>query len=282
MTRGRPNFDPPYERLPPTKKEEKEKTKPCRRQHKLDHHDYLILSAKLRDGHDRRKACVEAVIATESAMLYAEERRLVRQQLAATALPFKPVSVDVVAWKNQYAALKERYKMLVLFGPSGTGKSRLARSLFGDAFTHVVDVQHAEHPDLRGFERGRHKAVLLDEVASPAFVVGNKKVLQAHVDGAKLGQSSTQLFAYEVMLHRVPIILTTNNWYYEDFEEPDVDWIRSNCVEVPVLEPVWAAPAAASPARLASDAACSSGHSPPQKTHRVHACQPDKVPVCSP
>ena len=31
------------------------------RQHKLDHDRYLHLSALLRDGHDRRKACAEAV-----------------------------------------------------------------------------------------------------------------------------------------------------------------------------------------------------------------------------
>jgi hypothetical protein len=252
------------------------------RQHKLDHQAFLLLSCKLRDGHDRRKACVDAVIATESSLLYAEERREARMQLAASAMPFKPLTSDILAWKDQYVVLKERYKMLVLYGPSGTGKSRLARSLFGEACTHVVDVQHAEHPDLRGFVRGRDKAVLLDEVASPAFVVGNKKVLQAHVDGAKLGQSSTQLFAYEVMLHRVPIIITTNNWSYARFAAHDVDWIRSNCVEVPVFEPVWATPTASSPARLASDAAINSGHSPPHKTHKVQACQPDKVPVCSP
>ena len=79
--------------------------------------------------------------------------------------------------------VEERYKMLVLHGPSRTGKSRFARSLFGLGRTLVVDVQHAEHPDLRGYRRHEHLAVLLDEVASPQFIVSNKKLLQAHVDG---------------------------------------------------------------------------------------------------
>ena len=61
--------------------------------------------------------------------------------------------------------------------------------------------------------------MLLDEVAGPTFVVNNKKLLQAHVDGAKLGQSSTQLFSYEVFLWRVPIMLTTNNWRLDELTE---------------------------------------------------------------
>ena len=59
---------------------------------------------------------------------------------------------------------------------------------------------------LRGYRRGKHKATLLEEMASPKFVVSNKKVLQAHVDGAILGQSATQLYTYEVFLWRMPHI----------------------------------------------------------------------------
>ena len=32
----------------------------------------------------------------------------------------------------------------------------------------MVDAQHAAHPDLSGYRRHFHKAVLLDEVASPS------------------------------------------------------------------------------------------------------------------
>ena len=136
--------------------------------------------------------------------------------------------------------------MLVLHGPSCTGKSRLARSLFGVENTLVVDVQHAEHPDLRSYRRPVHKAVLMDEVASPKFIVENKKVLQAHVDGAILGQSSTQLFTYDVFLWRTPLMLTTNNYDYSKFSASDINWIETNavavCINEPVFEPVPAHP----------------------------------------
>ena len=114
-----------------------------------------------------------------------------------------------------------------------------ARSLFGMEDTLVVDVQHAAHPDLRGYRRHQHKAILLDEIASPKFIVANKKVLQAHVDGALLGQSATQLFTYEVFLWRTPIILTTNNWKLDCLADDEMDWVRASCVAVYVGEPVY-------------------------------------------
>ena len=46
------------------------------------------------------------------------------------------------------------------------------------------------------WRRGDHKAILRDEMSSPQFIVENKNVLQAHVDGAILGQSATQLYTY--------------------------------------------------------------------------------------
>ena len=119
--------------------------------------------------------------------------------------------------------------------------------------TLVIDVQHAEHPDLRSFDRAIHKAVLLDEVSSPAFLVGNKKLLQAHVDGAILGQSPTQLFTYEAWLWRTPIMLTTNNWVYGELPAADRNWIETNCVAVYIGEPVWQTPAtqSAAPSQVA-------------------------------
>ena len=209
------------------------------KQHKLGHDAFLRLSAKLRDGHDRRKAAVAAVRESESAFEFDAERAWARQQILAKARPFKPLPWGIENWKMGYEEVEERYRMLVLYGPSQTGKSRLARSLFGTERTLVVDVQHAEHPDMHAYRRHSHLAVLLDEVADPSFIVNNKKLLQAHVDGAILGQSATQKFTYEVFLWRTPIILTTNNWNLSHLCAEDLDWIHANCVAVHVPEPVY-------------------------------------------
>ena len=218
------------------------------KQHKLGHDRFLLLSARLRDGgHDRRKAAVEASRATEAAVAFAEEQTEARRLLLAKALPFKPLCPEIEGWRMSFEEVEERYKMLVLHGPSRTGKSRLARSLFGLDRTLVVDVQHAERPDLRGYRRHQHLAILLDEVASPKFIVGNKKLLQAHVDGALLGQSATQMFTYEVFLWRTPVILTTNNWNLRGLAADELEWVAANCVAVRVDTPVFATACAAPP-----------------------------------
>lgn len=207
--------------------------------HKLSHDQYMRLSILFRDGHDRRKQCVDAVRAAELSASCSEEKRQARALIERAALPFKPLPDIVQQWKQQYDQPKERYQMLVLHGPSCTGKSRLARSLFGVEQTLVVDVQHAAHPDLRNFRRCDHKAVLFDEVASPKFIVDNKKVLQAHVDGAILGQSATQLYTYEIFLWRTPLMLTTNSYDYSEYSASDQNWIETNAVSLFVGEPVW-------------------------------------------
>ena len=209
------------------------------RVHKLDHAQYRHLSTQLREGHDKRKACVDAVEVSKSASAFQAEREVVKRFLSAKALPFKPLHPDVERWKMQYEEIEERFKMLVLYGPSRTGKSRLARSFFGEERTLVVDFQHAEHPDLRAYRRNRHRAILLDEVSSVSFIAANKKLLQAHVDGAILGQSATQLFSYYVFLWRVPIVLTTNNWDLGDLKDHEKEWVLANCIPVFVGEPVW-------------------------------------------
>ena len=202
------------------------------KQNKLTHDQYLMLGAQFRDRFDRRKQCVDAVVAAEVSSAYAEDKVAARKLIEAAARPFKPLPDAVQAWKRQCEEPLERYQILVLYGPTCTGTSRLARSLFGVDQTLVVDVQHAEHPDLRGFRRSAHKAVLMDEVASLAFIVGNKQVLQAHVDRAIPGRSANQLYTYEVFLWRTPLMLTTNNFTYADFSPSDINWIGTNCVAV--------------------------------------------------
>jgi hypothetical protein len=220
------------------------------KQHKLCHEAYLALSVKLRSGHDRRRADVVAVMQAESAQSFLADQTAARKLIAAASKPFKPLPDKIQQWRLQYESPQERYQMLILHGPSRTGKSRLARALFGDADTLVVDVQHADHPDLRSYKRSTRKALLLDEMSSPAFVVKNKKLLQAHVDGAILGQSATQLYTYWVFLWQIPIMLTTNSWDYSEYCPADVNWLQTNCVEVYVGTPVWQ----------------SAGHQPPPAT----------------
>ena len=119
------------------------------------------------------------------------------------------------------------------------GKTELAKNLRGEERTLVVDCQHAKHLDLRDFDLDVHSVVVLDDISGPEFVVNNKKLLQQHIDGAKLGQSLTQNLSYEVFLWRVPTIVTTNYWDTTKLDDEDADWVTKNCVVVNVTEPVF-------------------------------------------
>ena len=83
--------------------------------------------------------------------------------------------------------------------------------------------------------------VVVDEISGPDFVNRNKKLLQGHVDGSRLAQSPTQRFAYEILLWRVPMILTCNEWEPSaaGLNPSDVEWLEQNCVVERVTEPVW-------------------------------------------
>ena len=208
--------------------------------HKLDHDDFLALSAQLRDGHAQRKTQVEAVIATETFYKHAKEQQAALEALAQRELPVKPLHHDIERWMMHFEELDDRYKFLVLCGPSRTGKSRLARSLYGYSRTLVVDILNADHPNLKSYRRGHHRAILLDEMKSPAFIVNNKKALQSHIDGAELGHSPTQQYVYNAFLWRTPFIITTNNFDLTSLSATDRDWVLANSVAVCISSPVWA------------------------------------------
>ena len=144
------------------------------RAEKLDHDSYTELSARLKDGHDRRMANLAAVRATETALAQQRESTAAREALRKLQKPFMPYPQVVVSWMTSFDHINDRYKFLVFYGRSQTGKSRWARCIFGEDATLVVDCQHAEHPNLRHYVRGQHKAVLLDEIAGPDFVARNK------------------------------------------------------------------------------------------------------------
>ena len=122
-----------------------------------------------------------------------------------------------------------------------------AKSFFGAKQTLVVDVQQAVVPDLRDLDIDKHKCVVFDEMGPDgAIILRNKKLMQAHIDGTKLGQSPTQGFTYPVWLHGIAIVCTTNYWPpVFDEKKPklekdaDDDWIEQNVIAVHVQEATW-------------------------------------------
>ena len=209
-------------------------------QHKLAHEQYRRESVRLRGGHAARKAEVDSVVAEESRLSLKRRREEAVALLAQRRRAFKPRPERVRRWLASFEQLDWRYAMLVLVGPSKVGKSEWAKDMRGPEKTLLVDCQNAQHPDLADFDAARHAAVVFDEISGPDFVIRNKKLLQGHVDGARLAQSPTQRFAYEILLWRVPMILTCNEWEPSaaGLKPSDLEWLEQSCAAERVPEPV--------------------------------------------
>ena len=95
---------------------------------------------------------------------------------------------------------------------------------------------------MQGFDFFEHHWILLDE-ACPQQVLANKKFFQAQAVPVKMGTSTTNCHAYEVYVHKVPIIVACNDWVelLLNLEKAsDREWLDSNsclCVVINKLYP---------------------------------------------
>ena len=126
-----------------------------------------------------------------------------------------------------------RFPFAVIVGESNTGKTQLAQSLYGAESTFYCNVQNAEEPNLKGFMRGKHRAILMDE-ATPGFVVQNKVVFQANVEGCFLQESRCQQFSTLKLLYSTAIIVCTNCWDLRTVHPDEQRWLRANSIELHV------------------------------------------------
>ena len=169
----------------------------------------------------------------------AEERLRVEHQIRATQRPFKTIEA-VTTWLKQYEEIRDRYLFLVLDGESMYGKSRFAANLTMPEKFLSVDCASATEPELRSFDREQHDVVCFDE-AKPSMIIRVKKLAQAGVDPARLGQSATNQVSYQVWFHRVKLIICSNRWEQElrDVTREDVAWLGKNSVYVKVTAPLF-------------------------------------------
>ena len=168
-----------------------------------------------------------------------EERLLVELKIRANQRPFKKID-DVDTWLKQYAEIRDRYLFLVLDGDSQFGKTRFAANLTTADRFFLVDCSSATEPELRLFDRDQHDVVCFDE-AKPSMIIRAKKLVQAGVDMARLGQSATNQVSYQVWFHRVKLVVCCNGWDEQVRKMPSEDaaWLKKNSVYVKVTEPLF-------------------------------------------
>ena len=201
--------------------------------HKLSHATYLEYAAQIRVGFINRQRHVDAIIETERAAKLKKRQQAVALRLAPMCAQFKGEVLHALApWRAQYHADAMRYKFLVLRGGSRTGKSTLAKGLgniFGLGCCFVQTVQNAVAPDLKQFSNDEHGYILFDNVNDMEFVLSQRALFQANNDLHTLGDSKTGIYAYQVWLYKMPIVVTVDLSAYWEPSEP---WIKANCFDV--------------------------------------------------
>ena len=135
---------------------------------------------------------------------------------------------------------QSRKRVLVLTGPSRTGKTEFVRCLFPIGGLLELNCSTAKSVCLVGFDAAVHRCILWDE-ASPRLVTQNRKVFQHPACWIDLGHSPTGQHVVHVFLNDACSVIATNSWSTEvqKLSPEDQEWLAANVVVFNVTQPLW-------------------------------------------
>ena len=120
---------------------------------------------------------------------------------------------EVKDWEDSFLELGFRWKMLVLWADSASGKSTFAEGVMDNPY--ILTVEEADNLDLRAFDFEKHDGIVLDNVNSFEQILKWRAVLQARNAKSKGGQSATNVYSYTQYLFSVAVAVTV------DLDAPD-------------------------------------------------------------
>ena len=136
--------------------------------------------------------------------------------------------------------LPRRCKFLIYNGPTRLGKTERAAHWFGGSETMVLNCQNVTTPCLRDMQTGAYRAVVYDE-GDWRLPASQRALFQSAARPVTLGQSQCNESAYNVVMHGVPQIICSNDFWKgcgpEDMESRL--WIEGNSFFVDILEKTW-------------------------------------------
>ena len=168
-----------------------------------------------RDGVVYRKRNLEACKEREetlAALAEKKEMAEVVKRIRTTCFdrPFPNVP-EANAWLQLFQEEKDRYPFLLVVGPSHTGKTEWAKSLFRCPLE--VKVGWLEHfpAKMREFSRDVHDGLVVDDIRDFLFLVKHQEKLQSKYD-ARIEFASTPggQCSFTKWLWKVPTVVTAN------------------------------------------------------------------------
>ena len=89
-----------------------------------------------------------------------------------------PLIPEAVQWVQVFQEDRLRYPILILLGPSMSGKTEYAHSLFKNALELKIGTLDTFPDTLRAFDRNVHDAIILDDIRDMAFLGNHQEKLQ--------------------------------------------------------------------------------------------------------
>ena len=183
------------------------------KQRKLPHEQYGEYLVLCRDGYIARKRALDAVQQAENEAMDAAERQQVTKRIRCNVELFKPFKqfLALQSWLAFFLLDMLRYPILIIMGPSFTGKTELAKSLFRIPLELKIGALMHFPNAMRRFCRRTHDGIVLDDVRDLAFITEHQHIFQGKYDTmVEFGSSPCGGSVYEKYLFKIPFVATVN------------------------------------------------------------------------
>jgi hypothetical protein len=208
---------------------------------KLEHGTYEEYLFKCRDAVLAKKRNLDACRAQEHDQEEQAEMRSAVMRIRSNPAIFKlfPAVPAAQQWLANFEDDALRYPVLVVLGPSSTGKTEWAKSLFKNALELKVGNLLHFPEGMHEFSRRDHDALVLDDVRDLNFVVQNQEQLQGKYD-AQIEFASTPggTCTFKKWMFKVPTVITVN-YSTKNLQHLETnDWLGKPCNRVVIQWPV--------------------------------------------
>lgn len=193
--------------------------------YKLEDKTYEKYIYLARDGVQPRKRNLEACKSWKEAAEEEAEMEQVIKRIRGNAALYQafPEVPQVTEWLANFDRDMLRYPLLILQGPSASGKTEYAKSLFQRPLELKVGSSQVFPAKMVEFKRGTHDALILDDVRDLDFLAQHQEKLQGKYDARiefATAQGGTCFFTK--YLFKVPTVVTIN------FTTKHLDFLQVN------------------------------------------------------
>ena len=183
------------------------------RHYKLEDGIYEQYLFAAREGVQTRKRNLDACKAWKEAKEQEVEMQQVIKRIRGNATLYQafPEVPCVKDWLQKFQTDLLRYPLLLVQGPSASGKTEFAKSLFKQPLELKVGNSQVFPSKMVEFKRGFHDALILDDVRDLDFLVQHQEKLQGKYDGSiEFATTPGGTCFYTKYLFRIPTVVTIN------------------------------------------------------------------------